>query len=168
MNNILLTGFMGTGKSSVGRALADALGLDFVDTDELIIERHGSIEAIFHTLGEQAFRSMERTIAVELSDRRNVVVSTGGRFMLDDHNIDLLVSEYDVIALVADATTIAKRVLADGVAMRPLLADAADPVARIDELLAERRHGYERFTAVDTVGRSIAEIVADLATRYVR
>jgi len=167
MTNILLTGFMGTGKSSIGRALADALGLDFVDTDELIIERHGSIEAIFQTLGEQAFRSMERTIAVELSGRRNVVVATGGRFMLDDHNIDLLVSEYDVIALVADAATIAKRVLADGIAMRPLLADAADPVGRIDELLAERRHGYERFDTVDTVGRSIAEIVTDLATRYV-
>ena len=76
-HNVVLTGFMGTGKTTVGRLLADELGYEFVDTDELIEQRHGSIVDIFATRGEEAFRRLEREVAAELARRSGLVISTG-------------------------------------------------------------------------------------------
>ena len=88
--NVVLTGFMGTGKTTVGRLLADELGYEFVDTDELIEQRHGSIADLFATRGEEAFRELERDVAAELARRSGLVVSTGGRMMLDPANVRAL------------------------------------------------------------------------------
>ncbi len=91
MSNVVLTGFMGTGKSTVGKALARELGYEFIDTDAMIVERYGTIAQIFEQGGEDAFRQHERTTAVELAGRSGCVISTGGRFMLDEHNAAVLV-----------------------------------------------------------------------------
>src|SRR6187399_1176730 len=88
--NIVLTGFMGTGKTTVGRLLAARLGYEFVDTDEAIVERHGEIADIFRTRGEEAFRQIERQLAAELASRERLVISTGGRMMLDPDNVAAL------------------------------------------------------------------------------
>ena len=67
--NIVLTGFMGTGKTTVGRLLAEQLGYEFVDTDRVIEERHGKIADVFRSVGEEGFRRIERELAAELADR---------------------------------------------------------------------------------------------------
>ena len=82
-HNLILTGFMGTGKTTVGRLVARKLGREFVDTDLVIEERHGPIQEIFDRQGESAFRDIERTLAVELGQRKRLVIATGGRMLLD-------------------------------------------------------------------------------------
>jgi shikimate kinase len=156
--NIVLTGFMGTGKTTVGRELARRLGYRFVDTDQIIEQRHGPIADIFAKKGEKAFRSIERTVAAELADVDGLVVATGGRMMLDDSNASSLGRSGHVICLVASSDTIRRRVTADdsGV-IRPLL-DGDDARNRIEELLESREAGYRRFPQVDTNGRSVQEV----------
>ena len=101
-DNIVLTGFMGTGKTTVGQLLAQQLDYKFVDTDVLIQERTGkSIPEIFEEKGEAAFREMEAALACELAARQGIVISTGGRMMLDSANAATLSSSGRVICLVA-------------------------------------------------------------------
>ena len=165
MSNVVLTGFMGTGKSTIGRALARELGYEFVDTDAMIVERYGTIAQIFEQGGEGAFRQHERSTAVELAGRSGCVISTGGRFMLDEHNAAVLVPNSDVFALLAEPEEIARRVLKDGIASRPLLADASDPVQRIRDLVEQRQAGYAKFATVCTDGRSPDDIAAEILAR---
>lgn len=152
----MLTGFMGTGKSTVGRRLAERLGHEFVDTDELIEARHGPVPQIFTEHGEARFREIEREVAAELAGRDGLVVSTGGRLLLDPANADALGAHAVVVCLVASVDELVRR-LSDEAEQRPLLADG-DPRARIEELLAERRVGYGRFPQVDTDGRTADEV----------
>lgn len=155
--NIVLTGFMGTGKSVVGRRLAERLGYQWVDTDTIIERRHGPIREIFATRGENEFRRFEREVAAELSGRTGLVISTGGRMMLDPENAELLGSSADTFCLVADVRTILKRVRGARTE-RPLL-EVADPERRIEDLLAERTEGYAAFRQIDTSQASIDEVV---------
>ena len=100
--NIIFTGFMGTGKTTVGKLVAEKLGRQFIDTDELIEERQGmSIPEIFKHLGEAAFRTMEADIAQELGKKEGLVISTGGRLMLDPSNVAALSVNGRVFCLVA-------------------------------------------------------------------
>ncbi len=157
--NVVLTGFMGTGKTTVGRILADRLGYAFVDTDEVIESRAGPIPEIFEREGEPGFRDMERTVARELAGRTGLVIATGGRMMLDPECAACLEPSGYVVCLNASVETIVERI--GDTARRPLL-DAGDAPRRVRELLAERAGGYGRFVAVDTDGRSPDE-VADAA-----
>ena len=163
--NLVLTGFMGSGKSAVGRAAAAVLQREFVDTDAEIERRHGPIPEIFAREGEAAFRRFEAALADELADRRDLVVSTGGGMLLDPAVADRLASTGRVFCLVASPATILERVRADGIAGRPLL-DVDDPEARIEMLLAERADRYATFELVTTDGRTIAEIVGDVLARF--
>ncbi|MFN2170296.1 MAG: 3-dehydroquinate synthase [Candidatus Promineifilaceae bacterium] len=159
--NIVLTGFMGTGKSAVGRSLAKQLGYPFIDTDQLIEEQAGqTIAEIFNHEGEAVFRAWEREIAQELASRRETVIATGGRLMLDPENARLLETNGRVFCLTADPAEIAKRLRSEG-SKRPLLA-VPNPEERISDLLAERAEGYARFPEVITDGKSIEEIVMEI------
>lgn len=162
--NVVLTGFMGTGKTTVGRLLAAHLGYRFVDTDVVIESRHGAIPEIFATHGEEHFRELERDLARELAGESRLVVATGGRLMLDATNAAALGKSGRVFCLVASAEEVLRRVGDDEGPARPLLA-AADRLRRIVSLLAEREAGYGRFEQVETEGRSPDEIVADLIVR---
>ncbi len=162
--NVVLTGFMGTGKTTVGRLLATRLGRRFVDTDDLIEDRYGPIPAIFETAGEAEFREIERRVAEELSEQTDLVVSTGGRLMLDEQNRGTLGGTGRVFCLAASAEAIAARVIRDGRSDRPLLA-GPNPRARIDELLAERLPLYEEFEQVDTTSKAVAQIVEEIVGR---
>ena len=153
---------MGTGKTTVGRLLADLLGYEFVDTDEVIERRYGAIETIFRERGEDAFRAIERELADELADGDRLVIATGGRMMLDAEIAATLGAGARVFCLVASPDTIAARVL-DG-PVRPLLA-GPDSLARIRQLLAERAAGYSRFEQVSTDSRTPADVARDLAAR---
>jgi shikimate kinase len=161
--NVVLTGFMGTGKTTVGRALAARLGWEFADTDSVIEERHGPITTIFAEQGEGAFRNYEREVAGELADRSRLVIATGGRMMVDAVNAQRLGETGDIVCLVASLDTILERVDADGAgATRPLLR-GDDVRARVAALLAERTEAYGAFHQIDTDGRSPAELAVAIA-----
>jgi shikimate kinase/3-dehydroquinate synthase len=150
---IVLTGFMGTGKTRTGRALAEMLGADFADTDELIAAREGmTVEEIFARRGEPEFRRLEGGICRELAKRRGLVMATGGGTLLDEGNRAVLAGAGTVILLEASPEVILARV-GEG-RERPLLRDAQGPVerlARIVALLAERAPAYGRIALrVDT------------------
>jgi shikimate kinase len=163
--NVVLTGFMGTGKTTVGRLLAAHLGYEFVDTDTVIVGRHGPIPAIFAEHGEDEFRRIEREVATVLAGRSGLVVSTGGRMLLDPANAEALGATGRVFCLTASVDTIVGRVAPDGdAAGRPLLAGGAVR-GRITELLAERAAGYAAFEQVVTDGRTPDEIVDDIVER---
>lgn len=163
--NVVLTGFMGTGKTTVGRLLAERLGFEFVDTDQLIEQRHGPIPAIFREHGEGEFRRIEREVADELAGRSGLVISTGGRLLLDAVNAARLGVAGHVFCLTASIDTILDRVGADGAAAeRPMLA-GPDVRRRITELLAERAAAYARFDQIDTEASTPSAVVDEIVTR---
>ena len=163
---IVLTGFMGTGKTTIGKLLAENLNYRFIDTDELIETQNGrSIADIFQDLGEDAFREMERAIVKEIAELDNVVISTGGRLMLDPENVKALSRNSRVLCLVATSDEILTRVTHDTSHERPLLS-VPDPKERIVDLLQERNDKYLRFPQIVTdekkpndIARSLVEFV---------
>jgi shikimate kinase / 3-dehydroquinate synthase len=162
--NIVLTGFMGTGKTTVGRLLAERLGYEFVDTDQVLEERHGRISEIFRTRGEDAFRRLERELAAELADRDGLVIATGGRLMLDPENVANLSRKGRVFCLVATPDEILDRVTSDTASTERPLLSVPDPRQRIIELLAERGADYRRFAQLPTDAVSTDAVAAGLAT----
>jgi shikimate kinase len=160
--NVVLTGFMGTGKTTVGRLLARRLGYEFVDTDRLIEERHAPIPQIFREHGEGEFRRLEREIAAELAGRTGLVVSTGGRMMLDAVNAERLGRGGDVFCLTAPVDTLLARLRSDrSQAERPLLG-GGDVRARIAGLLEERAPAYAAFVQIDTSRRTPDQVVDEI------
>lgn len=162
--NIVLTGFMGTGKTTVGRILADALGFDFVDTDQLIETDNGPIPVIFAEQGEAAFRAIEHSVASDLAERQRTVIATGGRLMLDPENAAALGATGRVFCLAAPVAAILERVLDDGTTHRPLL-DGDDPAVRITELLTIRAEAYGRFEQIETADLTPEEIATEIIDR---
>ncbi len=161
--NIILTGFMGTGKSTVGRILAHRLGMDHIDTDKMIERRHGPIPRIFKEQGEDGFREIERVIAKEISTDKGYVISTGGRFMLDPENVAVLRDANRIFCLVAELEVVMERVMRRR-SSRPMLA-GEDPQARVKELVLERADGYAQFEAVSTDERPPSKVVEDIVSR---
>lgn len=163
--NIILTGFMGCGKTTVGKLLARQLRYVFVDTDHLIEERSGTpIPEIFKTRGEEAFRALEATVARELGAGEGMVIATGGKLMLDPENARILGMSGAVFCLAASPEEILQRVSRNSQAARPLL-HAADPMARIVELTRERAEKYARFSQISTSGKSPQEVMGDILAR---
>ncbi len=160
--NIILTGFMGTGKTTVGKMLAKKLGREFIDTDQLIEDRQGlSIPDIFAHLGESAFREMEADIAKELGKREGLVISTGGRLMLDPANVAALSAKGRVFCLVATPQEILSRLESDKENRRPLL-DVPNPSEQVVELLQKRKKGYQRFLKLTTDDKQPADVTENL------
>jgi shikimate kinase len=168
VSNLVLTGFMGTGKTTIGRLLAARLGREFVDTDAVIEERHGPITTIFDERGESAFRQIERELAVELGERSGLVIATGGRMLLDPTAFDALSHNGRIFCLVASPDEIYRRVTADGDRPdRPLL-QAEDLQERIVDLLSDRDPHYARFMQVGTDGMEPQEVVKELLELWSR
>ena len=159
--NIILVGFMGTGKTTIGRALADRLKRDFVDMDVELEARAGKpIPRIFAEDGEPVFRRMERDLVVELSRRRNLVIAAGGGIVLNPENIRDFSATGHVICLKATSDEILHRV--SGSSHRPLL-EQGDKAVRIRKLLMARQPLYAAIPEqVDTTGKTIAEVVAEV------
>lgn len=138
--HIILCGFMGTGKSTVGRLIGLKLKLSFVDTDALIEARQGqAISAIFAQKGEAFFRSLEHQLCQEIASWEPTVIATGGGMVIDPRNRDLLAGAGLLVCLDASPGLIAARLR--GQSHRPLLA-APDPKQRIAELLSARAAVY--------------------------
>lgn len=142
MKNIVLTGFMGTGKTEVGRELSRVLGWRLIDVDDEIVKAQNmSINEIFAKLGEPAFRDMETEMIRTVSRNRNAIISTGGGAVLRQENMDILRENGVIICLSATPKTIFERTSTNS--ERPLL-KVEDPLRKIGELLEFRRPFYER------------------------
>jgi shikimate kinase len=166
--NIALIGFMGAGKSAVGRALAAKLNMAFIDLDSLIEEKAGrSIAEIFARDGEPAFRRLEAETTAQVAGRENSVIACGGGIVLQQNNIDLMRKSSLIIYLTAEPAILLRRVL-NSRERRPLL-EVADPASAIDGLLKYRGPLYEKAADViidtsqmdisGTVGRISEELV---------
>lgn len=156
---------MGTGKSSVGRTVAEALHFDIVDTDSVIESDCGlTIEQIFAQQGEAVFRRMESDLVQKLSQRRRTVIITGGGLAANQENLDRLKSFALVVCLWASPETIWKRVQTQ--THRPLL-KAPDPLGKIRELLAERDRFYRQATVyINTGPRSPREVAKKILFEF--
>ena len=144
LRNVYLTGFSYTGNSTVGRILAARLGMEYVDTDELIEAEQGrSIPEIFAQDGEAVFRELESVTLTQVAERQGVVVATGGGMVMDPENRAVMQRTGAVVCLEAQPATILSRMRADvsDATVRPLLA-SADPLARITALKASRQAAY--------------------------
>ncbi|MFC1466573.1 MAG: 3-dehydroquinate synthase [Candidatus Brachytrichaceae bacterium NZ_4S206] len=161
--NLILAGFMGTGKSTVGRLCAQRLGLDFVDADEEISRREGMpIPAIFAAHGEGYFRERERALVAELSARRGCVIATGGGMIVDDDNRAALLGSGVGVCLTATPEIILQRVGGEmAAAERPMLR-GGDVAGRIARLLRERAPKYAQMHYWVDTSRCAPDDVADL------
>lgn len=142
IHNIALIGFMGTGKSTVGRLVAEQLRFELLDTDALIEQRSGKkITEIFAQNGEATFRDLETQLVEELSPRTRLVIATGGGLPTNPANLASLKTHALVICLWAAPEHIFERVRDQS--HRPLLHDA-DPLGKIRALLAAREPFYKQ------------------------
>lgn len=141
--SLALIGFMGTGKTAVGKLLAEKTGRVFLELDALIEEKAGlTIPEIFRQEGETGFREREIAVVKELAGRTNAVIACGGGVVLNTINIDRLRQESRIICLTASPEIIARRTGEDG-GTRPLL-DTVDRAAGIVELLKFRKPLYRQ------------------------
>lgn len=165
IRNLVLAGFMGCGKSSVGRLAAEQLRFRFVDTDALIEARvHKTIPEIFAQEGEPAFRELERQVVAELDGDEKMVISTGGGLIIDPVNLASLKEHGLVVCLWASPETLFERVCRTS--HRPLLQDP-DPLAKIRRLLAEREPFYRQADVlVGSDHRSIGEVAAQVLQEF--
>ena len=166
-DNIVLIGFMGSGKTTVGKSLAKELNMDFVDTDEYIEKREGmTIAEIFDKQGQEGFRRIETEVLEELKDNlTNTVVSTGGGMPLRVENSRLLKEIGKVVYLTAADSVIYERVKYD--TTRPLL-QSDDPMERITSLMRERRPLYEKACdiIVDTNSNDLKEVIKIITYKF--
>lgn len=165
MDNIILVGFMGTGKSAVGRMLARRLKRNFLDLDKRIEDQaKKTIAQIFAAEGENGFRRRESQAVEAASRLSKQVVATGGGVLLDEKNVERLKQCGMLICLTARPEVILKRTAASGPA-RPLLS-GPNPAGRIEELLKRREPFYAKAEfAVDTSDRSVKDVVEEIVKR---
>lgn len=165
IRNLTLIGFMGSGKSAVGRLAAAQLGFDFLDTDERIESAAGmSIPEIFQREGEAGFREWERRIVRSLAGLSRTVIATGGGLPTYDDHLERLKEHSLVVCLWASPETLYQRVRHHD--HRPLL-QTADPLARIRELLARREPWYRQADVlIQTEQRSVREVAAQVVHAF--
>ena len=163
--NIVLTGMMGTGKTAVGKRLAEIEGMEYIDVDEMIEKDAGvSINEIFKKNGEKEFREMEKKAVKCVSILNNYIISTGGGVVKDSGNMDELEKNSIIVCLTADPETIYKRTSKHN--DRPLL-KVKDPKLEIEKLIKERQKFYKRCDLmVDTLNKKI-DVIVDEIVKFV-
>ncbi len=159
--NIVLCGMMGVGKSSVGIRIAELTGKRWYDTDVVITDRHGKIADLFEYYGESHFRALETDIVRELSEKDELVISTGGGLVLKAENNEMLKRNGKIFFLRASLESLLARVYVDD--NRPLLKNGRTE-ATLKNLLAERTPVYEHVAdyILDTDGRSVDEVAREI------
>lgn len=153
--NIVLCGFMGAGKTVVGKELAKIMGRKFVDTDELIEQEQGmAIAAIFAARGEDYFRELEYEMCKKVAEMKNVVVSTGGGAMTFERNVDAIKKGSKVVFLDASFNVICDRV--GNASTRPLFKNRENA----KKLYDERREKYLKASDIVINGNMAARKTA--------
>lgn len=160
--NLVLIGFMGSGKTTISNTLRRMYGMEVIDTDRRIEEREGmSVSRIFETRGEAYFRDAETRLLIELQSCRNTVISCGGGTPLREENVAEMKKNGKVILLAAEPETVLERVKNSH--SRPLLENNKN-VSFIAELMEKRRSKYEAAAdiVVHTDHRSAEEICGEI------
>ena len=162
MNNIYLVGFMGTGKTAVGKELAKKKKWQFLDLDDLIeLRAKTSIAGIFAKNGEPYFRKLEKQVLKEVAKENKFVVACGGGIVIDQENIEIMKQTGSIICLTTSSKAILSRT--SGYSHRPLL-NVADPQKQIELLLKLRAPYYARADhTIDTSKLSVQEVVGKIA-----
>lgn len=166
LDNIFLIGPMGAGKTTIGRLLAKEMKLDFIDSDHEIEARTGAnISWIFDMEGEDGFRVREQKMIEELTERRQIVLATGGGAVLSTQNRKFLQSRGTVIYLMTTISQQVERTRRDQ--RRPLIHDVDDPKAKLSELMEARDPLYREIAdhVIMTSKRSPKAVSAEI-TRY--
>jgi shikimate kinase len=163
--NIILVGFMGTGKTSVGMRLAEMLDMRFIDTDDLIEENSKmSITRIFSEMGEEHFRDLESEAVEEVSRFSRCVVATGGGVVIREQNVRNLKSSGLLFCLDATPEVIFQRT--SQYAHRPLL-EVEDPISRIRNMLQFRAPFYAKADyRIDTSKLTVNQVADSIATAF--
>jgi shikimate kinase len=166
---IILIGFMGVGKTSVGKELAKRLEVDFIDTDceiEKIVNK--DIPEIFKNYGEKYFRKLETKVLKDLIQHNDIIISTGGGIITSEENREILKNEEKIIFLDASTETIIEH-LSKEVHKRPLLKDSENLYKRIDELMSMRYNKYKEVCdiSIDVNGKNIDEVISQILV-YIR
>ena len=162
MKNIVLTGFMGTGKTTVGQLLAEELHRQFFDTDQIIEEKLGtSIKEFFKKAGETKFREIEAKTIALISNIEDAVISCGGGVVVNPINVKNLRKNGIIINLYASADHILKRLpLLDS---RPLIKQMLNPYEGIKKMLAQRQKAYQQCDfAVNTDNLTPEQVVEQI------
>jgi shikimate kinase len=165
--NLVLFGFMGAGKSTVGKRIAELHEMEFVDTDAIIEDLEGvSIDEVFQARGETAFRQRERDIVKDVARGNNTVIATGGGVPLDFRNLEALDEKGLGVLLMVSAPDVVARI--KDVDNRPLLKGGMD-VGRVQSLLSQRRDAYGRLRhRVDTSRLTVDQVAAKVWELFVR
>jgi shikimate kinase len=161
--NVVLIGYRGTGKSTVGKAVAARLGRPIVSTDREIVRRAGSsIPDIVAAQGWDYFRDLESAVCQELAGQDNLVIDTGGGAILRQQNVDVFKRNGRLIWLTASVETIAARIGGD--TQRPSLTGTRSHVEEIRDVLTERTPKYQAAAdlTIATDGRSIDELTTTI------
>lgn len=167
MTNIGLIGFMATGKTTVGKALAASLGREFRDTDQIIEHQEGkSISEIFSESGEMVFREIEARVVREVCQINSAVISFGGGALLYPSSSEIISKRTQVVLLRASVATIAAR--AKSSELRPLLPEGETKrIEQVKQLLAKRSRLYDAIKDIevctDTMG--VSETVVHIRRR---
>ena len=162
-SNIVLTGFMGTGKSTVGRLVAELLRRPFVDCDEFIVQRAGkSIARLFAEEGEEHFRRLEREVCAELAAQQGQVIATGGGALLDPRNREALARQGLLVCLMATPDSIRARLARES--GRPLFNGAWE--ALYQERLATYAAMTHQLVTDDRAPQDVAQEVVSLWRAY--
>ena len=161
MGNIVLTGFMGSGKTVVARQLARLLGMKVIDVDtEIEKSTKMTINKIFEQFGEPRFREIETETIKQVSENNNVIISTGGGAVLKQENMDAMRKKGVIVCLAAAPETILERT--KSTRDRPLLL-VENPLERIKELLEFRRPFYEKADVmIDTERKTPLQIAEEI------
>lgn len=164
---IILIGFMGVGKTVVGKKLSKQLNIRWIDIDEEIEKRElKSIEEIFEIYGERYFRYLENNLLKELVNQDNIVISTGGGILKIEENYSILKNEENVVFLDANVDTIIKNLSSnkDEINRRPLLKNSMNLYKTIENLLDERYENYINVSnfKIDTNDKNIDEVVSQI------
>lgn len=157
---------MGSGKSTIGKLVAQKLDRAFVDTDEYLVEHYGPASEILNQPnGDEKFALIEEKVASTLSKLNNLVISTGGRFMLRQANIDLMTTNGTVVCLEADLNDIVQRLLnATCDTYRPKFEKAENKLALMERLAEQSAPYFDMFLKVQTSGRELSDITREIVS----
>ena len=165
MKNIILTGFMGTGKTVVGKELSDILSMKLIDVDSEIEKSCGmKIGDIFRDLGEEQFRNIETEMIRKIANERHSIISTGGGAVIREENMQVLRENGIIFCLCAGPGTVLKRTARSS--ERPLL-KVDDPMKKIIDLMYYRKPFYEKAgIMIDTENKNPLQIAEEIAEIY--
>ncbi len=169
LNNIVLVGPMGSGKTTVGRRLAKSLKVDFYDADHEIIDKTGvSIDHIFDVEGEEGFRKRESKVLKELCKKSNIVLATGGGAVLLEDNRSIIKKAGSIIYLSSSIDQLLRRTAKSKT--RPLLENSVNRRQTISNIIDSRDHLYKEVATIiiNTNGKKLSQLIDEILTHLPR